>query len=135
MAVSPRILQRCVLIAGATLIVLIGLFPPYLSVAPAVELNGKKYPEKVTPIGYYSIFDPPGAFDPDTVLTAEVPVEPKSQKTGLTTEDGLRQLYPLRTPVGPQRLMLARIDVMRLAVQWITVMLAVAFLAYAFRPD
>jgi len=116
------------------LIVLIGLFPPYMSVAPAVELNGKKYPEKITPIGYYSIFDPPGAFDPDTLLSSEVSLEPKSQKTG-STEDGLRQLYPLRTPVAPQRLMLARIDVTRLAVQWITVMLAVAFLAYAFRQN
>ena len=105
--------QRWILIAGAVLIILIGLFPPYVVVMPAVELNGKKYPEKVIAAGYGLIFDPPTGFDPDSF--ASVAQTPAGGNTPLESE--LLKIYKPSVPQGPERLQLVRIDVVR---SWLT---------------
>jgi hypothetical protein len=124
--------QRWILIAGAVLIILMGLFPPYAVVMPAVELNGKKHPEKVIAVGYSFIFDPPAGFDPDSF--ASVAQAPAGGNTPLESE--LLKIYKPRVPQGPERLQLVRIDVVRLGVQLGTVtLIAIGLLAYAFRPN
>jgi hypothetical protein len=133
---SARTVQRVILIAGALLIILMGLFPPYALVMPAVELKGIKYPQKIIAVGYHSIFDPPLAFDPDSDgLIAKALIDRESRVADSQVADSLSKLYPPVPLQLPKRLQLVRIDVVRLAVQMATVMLAIALLAYAFRPS
>jgi hypothetical protein len=52
---------RLTCLIGAALILLIGLFPPWLLVTPSTTLPSLSTPEHVKPMGFYSLFAPPNA--------------------------------------------------------------------------
>src|SRR4051812_47708077 len=123
-----RIAQRSVLIAGAVLIIIMGLYPPYVLVAPAVRLKGIDYPEKVVAVGYHSIFSPPPGIDPAAAgLLDRTPVVGES-----LWEQGLREAERLQKG---ERLLFPRIDVAQFAVQISTLTIAVLLLSYALRQN
>lgn len=123
-----RVAQRLVLIAGAVLVIIMGLFPPYVLVSPAVQLKGIDHPEKVIAAGYHSIFSPPPAFDPEaSALISKTPIVGES-----LWDQAMREADRLQRG---QRLLLVRIDTAQFAVQITTVTIAVLLLSYAMRSN